>query len=130
MVGNDPINLAQFALPEVRRLALRVTPAAERAVREATWLFADSITRQNQDGRSGDLAILFDHKNRFLAVGLFDPDSPLRVRILHHGRSATIDTAWWEQRLRQAAALRQPLLESPTTGYRLVYGENDGFPDW
>ncbi|MGB4873309.1 MAG: class I SAM-dependent methyltransferase, partial [Candidatus Promineifilaceae bacterium] len=129
MVGNDPINLAQFALPEVRRLALRVTPAAERAVREGhPWLFADSITRQNQDGRSGDLAILFDHKNRFLAVGLFDPDSPLRVRILHHGRSATIDTAWWEQRLRQAAALRQPLLESPTTGYRLVYGENDGFP--
>ena len=129
MVGNDPINLAQFALPEVRRLALRVTPAAERAVREGhPWLFADSIIRQNQDGRSGDLAILFDHKNRFLAVGLFDPDSPLRVRILHHGRSATIDTAWWEQRLRQAAALRQPLLESPTTGYRLVYGENDGFP--
>ncbi len=94
MVGNDPINLAQFALPEVRRLALRVTPAAERAVREGhPWLFADSITRQNQDGRSGDLAILFDHKNRFLAVGLFDPDSTLRVRILYHGRSATIDTA-------------------------------------
>ncbi|MBP6805845.1 MAG: class I SAM-dependent methyltransferase [Chloroflexi bacterium] len=108
---------------------MRVTAAAERAVRAGhPWLFADSITRQNQDGRSGDLAILFDQKNRFLAVGLFDPDSPLRVRILHHGRSATIDAAWWEQHLRQAAALRQPLLDSSTTGYRLVYGENDGFP--
>jgi len=113
----------------VKRLALHVTTAAERAVRDGhPWLFAEAITRQNQDGRAGDLAILFDHKNRFLAVGLYDPASPLRVRVLHYGRPATIDTTWWAQQLRQAAALRQPLLAAQTTGYRLVHGENDGFP--
>lgn len=129
MAGNLPVNLAQFAQPPVKRLAMRITPAAERAVRDGhPWVFAESITRQNQDGRSGDLAILFDHKNRFLAVGLYDPTSPLRVRVLHYGRAATIDAAWWEAQLRQAAALRQSLAAAQTTGYRLVHGENDGFP--
>ena len=129
MARNVPVDLAQFAQPPVKRLALRLTPAAERAVREGhPWIFAESITRQNQDGRSGDLAILFDRKNRFLAVGLYDPDSPLRVRVLHQGQAAAIDAAWWENSLRQAAALRHRLPASQTTGYRLVHGENDGFP--
>jgi 23S rRNA (cytosine1962-C5)-methyltransferase len=127
VVAAASVHLAQFSQP-VKRLALHVTPAAERAIRDGhPWLFAESISRQNQDGRSGDLAIIFDHKNRFLAIGLFDPDSPLRVRVLQHGRSATIDAAWWEQQLRQAAA-RRATLPDQTTGYRLVHGENDGFP--
>lgn len=129
MADYTPSLFAQFAQPPVQRLALHLTAAAERAVGDGhPWLYADSIRRQNRDGRAGDLAILFDRKNRFLAVGLYDPDSPLRVRVLHHGRPATIDAAWWLSQLRRAAALRHSLAAAPTTGYRLVHGENDGFP--
>jgi 23S rRNA (cytosine1962-C5)-methyltransferase len=61
-------------------------------------------------------------------VGLFDPDSPIRVRILHAGKPQTIDHAWWQARLEQALARRRDLCDAQTTGYRLIHGESDGWP--
>lgn len=124
-------------LPEAaeRRLAVRVSPAAERALRGGhPWLYENGITSVNRDGAPGDLAVVFDRKRRFLAVGLYDPDSPIRVKILQAGAPAPIDATWFRTRLHAARALRAPLDGSGTTGYRLINGENDRFPglvaDW
>lgn len=123
----DP--LASLPPPAERRLALRVTPAGQRALRQGhPWLFEQAITGLSGEGRPGDLAVVFDERRRFLAVGLYDPTSPIRVRILAHGAPATIDRAWLRARLAEAAAGRATLFESGTTGYRLVHGENDGLP--
>ncbi len=119
------------ALPKAaeRRIALHVSRDAERALRAGhPWLFENSIERQSQAGKPGDLAVAFDQKRRFLAIGLYDPTSPLRLRVLQHGVAATIDQAWFLERLRRAAQLRAPLLDQHTTGYRLVHGENDYLP--
>ena len=111
------------------RLRLRVTAAAESILRSGhPWLFADSIREQNRDGRPGELAVIYDRKDRFLAVGLFDPESPIRVRILHAGKPQTVDEAWWTARLEQALARRQGLFDAQTTGFRLINGESDGWP--
>ena len=111
------------------RLRLRITAAAETIVRGGhPWLFADSIHELNRAGEAGELAVIYDRKDRFLAVGLFDPDSPIRVRILHAGRPATIDAAWWRARLAQTLARREGLFGAQTTGYRLIHGESDGWP--
>jgi 23S rRNA (cytosine1962-C5)-methyltransferase len=76
------------------RLRLRITAAAETIVRAGhPWLFAESIHELNRAGQLGELAVIYDRKDKFLAVGLFDPDSPIRVRILHAGKPATIDAA-------------------------------------
>src|SRR5690606_36064364 len=65
----------------------------------------------------------------FLAVGLYDPASPIRVRILHHGSPAHIGPAWFHDRLAAALARREPLHRNQgTTGYRLAHGENDSLP--
>ncbi len=111
-----------------KRLAVRVTRDAERQLRGGhPWLFDQSIESVSHQGAPGDLAVVFDHDRRFLAIGLWDPASPIRVRVLHSGRPATIDEAWWNDRITVAAAQRGPLLASgSTTGYRLVHGENDG----
>ena len=115
--------------PSSRRIALHVTSAAERALRSGhPWLFDQAIVKQSHDGQPGDLAVIFDHKNRFLAIGLYDPTSPIRVKILQHHQPATIDGNWFAERLRAAAHIRQPLLALHTDGYRLVHGENDGLP--
>lgn len=115
--------------PAERRLAVRVTSAAERALRSGhPWLFDQSITEASDDGQPGDLAVVFDRKRRFLAVGLYDPMAPIRVRVLQHNRPATIDGGWYRQRLAAAAKLRKGLDNTETTGYRLVHGENDGLP--
>lgn len=112
------------------RLAVRVTPAAERAVRRGhPWVFDDAVLSVRPDGRSGDLAVIFDQRRRFLALGLYDPDSPLRIRVLHHGAPRPIDADWWDARLAQALALRAaPAIPADTDAYRCLHGENDGFP--
>ncbi len=121
--------LSKIPNPAEKRIAIRVSGNAERALRGGhPWLFAEAIERQSHEGRSGDLAVIFDRKGRFLAIGLYDPASPIRVRILHCGDPVQIDQGWFAGQLRRAGAQRQSLPNSSTTGYRLVHGENDGLP--
>ena len=154
----------------VSRLRLRITATAESIVRGGhPWLFADSIRETNRAGATGELAVLYDRNDKFLAVGLFDADSPIRVRILHAGKPLTIDAAWWSAHLEKSLARRAGLFagvaepstperarpgrsnaeisnaseneaagfspvaapgdgRAPTTGYRLIHGESDGWP--
>jgi len=115
--------------PPQARLRLRISAAAESIVRAGhPWLFADSVQEANRAGQAGELAVIFDRKDKFLAVGLFDPDSPIRVRILHAGKPQTIDAVWWQGRLTQTVAGRERLVDAQTTGFRLIHGESDGWP--
>jgi 23S rRNA (cytosine1962-C5)-methyltransferase len=108
---------------------LRLTAAAETIIRKGhPWLFADSVREQNREGRLGELAVIYDHRDRFLALGLFDPHSPLRVRVLHAGKPVTVDEAWWRGHLRAALDRRGGLFDEQTNGYRLINGESDGWP--
>jgi 23S rRNA (cytosine1962-C5)-methyltransferase len=110
-------------------LRLRVTTSAESILRAGhPWLFAESIRDQNRPGELGELAVIYDRKDHFLAVGLFDPDSPIRVRVLHAGRPQKLDSQWWTQRLAQALKRRRDLFNGQTTGYRCINGESDGWP--
>ncbi len=115
--------------PASPRLRLRVSPAAESILRSGhPWLFADSLRKQNRAGELGELAVIYDRKDEFLAVGLFDPDSPIRVRILHAGKPQTLNHDWWQARLNRAFDLRRGLFDEKTTGYRCINGESDGWP--
>lgn len=112
-----------------RPVRLRLKPAAESIIRRGhPWVFAESIRDQSREGLSGDLAVIYDRNDRFLAAGLFDADSPLRIRVAHCGRPMTIDAAFWSRRIADACARRAPLFSDDTTGYRLVNGESDGLP--
>jgi 23S rRNA (cytosine1962-C5)-methyltransferase len=123
------MNSAAANQPAATRLRLRITAAAETIVRSGhPWLFADSIHELNRAGQTGELAVIYDRKDKFLAVGLFDPDSPIRVRILHAGKPTTIDAVWWRARLAQTLVRREGLFDGQTTGYRLIHGESDGWP--
>lgn len=115
--------------PTPPRLRLRVSPKAETILRGGhPWLFADSVREQNRDGNAGDLAVIYDRKDAFLGIGLFDPGSPIRVRMLHIGKPAKLDAAWWSARMAQAIERRGGLFDAQTTGYRLCNGESDGWP--
>jgi len=121
--------LSQIRLPSQKRIAIHIKPAAERAIRQGhPWLFDQAIRKQSREGYAGDLAVIFDQKDRFLAIGLYDPNSPIRVRILQHEAPAAINDDWFLARLDNAFKLRETLFESDTTGFRLVHGENDGLP--
>jgi 23S rRNA (cytosine1962-C5)-methyltransferase len=123
--------LDQVPGPAAQRLAVRLTPDALRQIRGGhPWVYDRAIANvSNPDATSGDLAVVFDADRRFAAIGLWDPSSPIRLRILHHGKPVTIDAAWFTARIAAAVERRATLVtDATTTGYRVVHGENDGLP--
>jgi 23S rRNA (cytosine1962-C5)-methyltransferase len=112
------------------RIAVKLSVVGERNLKQAhPWIFSDSILKVNKEGCSGDIAIIFSHKkNTVLGIGLYDPDSPIRIKMLHNGGGATINKDFFLEKITKAYALRIPLLETNTNSYRLIFGENDGFP--
>jgi len=92
------------------------------------WLYDASIREQNRPGQPGELAVLFDRSDKFLALGLYDPLSPIRVRVLHCGKPVTADDNWWRARLQTTLARRDGLFDAQTTGHRCISGESDGWP--
>mgnify|MGYP000750972805 CR=1 FL=1 len=111
-------------------LAVKLTVIGERSVRSKhPWIFTDSIEKINKEGVAGDIAIIFSHsKNKAIGVGLYDPDSPIRIKMVHFGSGAIFNSAFFEQKIKKAYVLRAPLLQTKTNSYRLLFGENDGFP--
>ena len=119
-------------LPNVsaQTIAVKIKPSIERIIRkEHPWLFDAGITKQSKEGNAGDLAIIYDNKkNKFLAVGLYDPFSPIRIKLLQFKKSARINDEWFHQKITAAYEKRQSLLATDTNSYRFVHGENDGLP--
>jgi len=111
-------------------ISIILTQKALKAVKKShPWVYAEGIEKQNKSGDSGDLAILYDSKRKFVAIGLYDPESPIRIRILHRGRPTTIDKEWLTSRIEEIFSIRNDLINSEkTTGYRLISGENDNLP--
>src|SRR5215831_239286 len=108
---------------------VRLTNSAERWVRkEHPWLYAESIREQSRAASAGDVAVIYDRRGKQMALGLFDPDSPIRIRVLHRGGPRALDRDFFAERLCAAAALRAGLEAGGTTGYRLANGESDGLP--
>ena len=124
----DP--LAGLQAADERRIAVRATADAVRHLRGGSpWLFDGSITSVGHEGAPGDLAVVFDERRRFAAIGLWDPASPIRVKVLHRGSPVTVDDAWFRSAIAASIERRSSLAEDPSTNaYRLVHGENDGLP--
>lgn len=116
------------AVPE-KRLAVRLTPDAFRQLRGGhPWVFDRAIKSvSNASAAPGTLAVVFDSDRAFAGIGLWDPRSPIRLRVLHAGKPTQIDAAFWEKKVRAALLARRPLASTNTTGMRLIHGENDGF---
>ena len=62
-----------------------------------------------------------------LGVALWSPKSEIALRRLDTNASATIDAAWWRERLTRAIRRRSGI-EAHANAYRFVYGEADGCP--
>jgi len=114
-----------------KRLAVKLSANGERFVLQGhPWLFSDAITKINEDAKSGDLAIIFSkNKNKVIGLGLYDGNSPIRIKMLHSGNTAvTINAEFFNTKIEEAFVKRETLLQTNTNSYRLLFGENDGFP--
>ncbi|MBT6716679.1 MAG: methyltransferase domain-containing protein [Nitrospina sp.] len=109
-------------------IKLRISKTLETKIRKGfPWIFKYQLQNEVKEN-SSSLAVLYDHKNRFLAIGLWDPDSDLCFRVLNLLEPVKIDFEFFLKRFQKALLLREGLSEQGTTGYRILNGENDGFP--
>lgn len=113
-----------------KTLAVKLSKLGERSVRaHHPWIFSDSIVKINKEGTYGDVAVIFAlNSNKAIGVGLYDPGSPIRIKMLHFDEGAKLSAEFFRQKIENAFELRQPLLKTKTNSYRLLFGENDGFP--
>ncbi len=114
----------------MNKIAFKVKKVAEKSILQGhPWVYESSIIKQSKQGEAGDVAIIFNQrKNQFLAIGLYDPHSVIRIKIIHKGNSAKIDKFFFFSKFQDALEIRKPLLETDTSAFRLIYGENDGLP--
>lgn len=112
------------------RLRIGLFPRAETAVRSGhPWVYADSIKSQNRDGETGEFAVMYDKRDRLLAIGMYEAESPIRIRILHQGKPATLNRDWWITKARACLEKREgTVLNDFTNGARVINGESECFP--
>lgn len=112
----------------VQKHAIKLTAAAEKSIRaKHPWVFESSIVKQGKDVRAGDIAIIFSkNKNKLIAVGLMDPNSPIRIKVVSF-QAATLNQSWFTASIQAAFDKRRALLKD-NTSFRLIFGENDLMP--
>lgn len=110
-------------------LILRLNRDLARTIKRGhPWVYADAL-RDLPRAAAGSAAVLLDNrKGQPIAVGFYDPDSPLAFRVCDTDGETKLDQRWAENRLREALALRKSLFDLTTTGYRLLNGEGDSTP--
>jgi len=91
------------------------------------WIFSGAIEKTEHESESAAVADVFDSRGNWLARGLYNPKSQIRVRILAWEKEE-IDQRFFTRRLSQAAELRSKHLSPSTDSYRLVNGEGDFLP--
>ena len=114
-----------------KRLAVKLNAKGEQfVVKGHPWVFSNSITKINDDAATGDLAIIFSkNKNKVVGLGLYDAESPIRIKMIHNAETKVqINADFFQHKIELAFEKRSDLLKTNTNSYRLLFGENDGFP--
>ena len=91
------------------------------------WIFSGAVEKVDGESDNAGVADVFDYKTNWLARGLYNPKSQIRVRVVTWEKEE-IDASFFSRRFSLAAALRERLLSPATDSYRLVNGEGDLLP--
>jgi 23S rRNA (cytosine1962-C5)-methyltransferase len=91
------------------------------------WIFSGAIESVEGPTEAVGVADVFDCKENWLARGLYNPKSQIRVRVLTWQKEA-IDRDFFARRISQAHAFRQRYLSDATDAYRVVNAEGDLLP--
>ncbi len=91
------------------------------------WVFDSSIDRLEGQPSSGAEVDVVSHDGRFIARGLYNPGSTIRVR-LYRWDAGPLDDAFWTGLIAGAVRLRQQVLGlgDDQSAYRLISSEGDG----
>lgn len=108
--------------------AVVLAPGRDRPARgRHPWVFSGAIASIRGEPGDGDEVDVVDGRGGFIARGLFNSKSQIRVRLYSWDAAERLDEGFWASRLDAALALRRTLgLLDPEGGCRLVFSEGDG----
>ena len=110
----------------VPRIILK-TKRAQPFYARHPWVFAGLIDRVEGTPADGDEVDVFSSAENFIARGLFNSKSKIRVRLYCWEPNRELDRAFFHERLSSAIRFRDALgMRGPERGTRLVYSEADG----
>ena len=90
------------------------------------WVLDSAVDRVEGTPADGDVVDLVTHDGQFVARGLWNSQSRLRVRLYAFDPTVPLDDALWRARITAALALRKSLgFDDPAGGCRLVNSEGD-----
>ena len=90
------------------------------------WVLDSAVAKVEGEPADGDVVDLATHDGHFVARGLWNSQSRMRVRLYAFDASTKLDTELWHTRLASALALRKTLgLDERAGATRLVNSEGD-----
>ena len=90
------------------------------------WVLDAAVARVEGTPADGDVVDLASHEGKFVARGLWNSSSRIRVRLYAFAAEVPLDDALWRARLESAVALRRSLgLDARDGAARLVNSEGD-----
>jgi 23S rRNA (cytosine1962-C5)-methyltransferase len=90
------------------------------------WVLDTAVLRVDGTPADGDVVDLATHDGTFVARGLWNASSKLRVRLYAFDAATRLDDALWKTRVAGAVSLRQSLgLADPDGAARLINSEGD-----
>jgi 23S rRNA (cytosine1962-C5)-methyltransferase len=90
------------------------------------WVLDSAVLRVEGDPADGDVVDLATHDRSFVARGLWNSQSRLRVRLYAFDAASKLDAELWTRRIASAVALRTTLgLDDAAGAARLINSEGD-----
>lgn len=90
------------------------------------WVYEGSF-HPHDPFESGNVVDILGQQGEWIARGVYDADSPIRVRVWTTRERTRVNNQLLEERIRDALK-RRPFPSSATTGFRLLNGEGDRVP--
>lgn len=92
------------------------------------WVYAGAIAAVAGDPADGAEVDLVSHAGHFVARGLYNSQSKIRVRLFSWSADVRLDRDFFRARLQSAQRLRRDILrlDGPGQACRLVFSESDG----
>lgn len=91
------------------------------------WVLDSAIERVTGEVADGDVVDLISEKGKWIARGLYNSQSRIRVRLYTWEPGDALGEEFWARRIQDALALRSMLgYDDPASGARLVFSEGDG----
>jgi len=109
--------------------SVKLKKGKEKAVRQMhPWVFSGAIDQIKGKPENGDIIMVNDSNNAFLAYGFFNDKSRVAVRLLEWNQETEIDESWWRKKIKTAVKHRDNLNSKGTNTYRLIFSEADFLP--